>query len=105
MIDFSTLLRPYNPWWNDQSNAFDNLPTFHRPIFSTLIEDLESIPQILSITGPRRIGKSTLLYQLIRELVAARINQERLVYNSFDDPALMARHVKVDELIDQLMKQ
>lgn len=104
MIDFLTVLQPYNPWWQDASTGFTNLPSFHRPIFFTLAEDLENIPQIISITGPRRIGKSTLLYQLIQSLIAKGINHNRIVYYSFDDPALMARHAKVDELVDQLMK-
>lgn len=104
MIDLQAIFRPYNPWWSNPSEGFTKLPSFHRPIFSTLIEDLESVPQILSITGPRRIGKSTLLYQLIQKLLAQGIPPQRLIYYSFDDPALIGRRVKVDELIDKAMK-
>jgi predicted AAA+ superfamily ATPase len=104
MIDLQVIFRPYNPWWSNPSEGFTKLPSFHRPIFSMLIEDLESVPQILSITGPRRIGKSTLLYQLIQKLLAQGIPPQRLIYYSFDDPALIGRRIKVDELIDKVMK-
>lgn len=105
MIDLQAILRPYNPWWNDPVKGFTNLPTFHRPIFDSLSEELKAVPQILSITGPRRIGKSTLLYQLLQKLIGDGIPPQHLIYYSFDDPVLSARRVKVDELIDRAMKQ
>lgn len=104
MIEVQAILRPYNPWWSDPKSGFSNLPDFHRPIFYTLADELLTLPQILSITGPRRIGKSTLLYQLLRGLLAQGVPSQRLIYYSFDDPVLMARRVKVDELIDRAMR-
>lgn len=70
MLDLQAIFRPYNPWWAEPHASFENIPAFHRPIFYQLCEELRSVPQILSITGPRRIGKSTLLYQLIQNLLA-----------------------------------
>lgn len=104
MLDLQSILRPYNPWWNELAKSFINLPTFHRPIFGVLAEELKTVPQILAITGPRRIGKSTLLYQLLQKLIAEGISPQHLIYYSFDDPALIARRVKVDEVIDKAMK-
>jgi hypothetical protein len=48
VIDFQTILRQYNPWWNhrDEEPDFAALPDFQRPIFSTLLEDIRQIPQI-----------------------------------------------------------
>ncbi len=105
MLDLQAILRPYNPWWNEPAAGFANLPPFHRPIFYSLSEELKTVPQILSITGPRRIGKSTLLYQLLQKLIADGVSPQHLIYYSFDDPVLSARRVKVDELIDKAMKQ
>lgn len=104
MDEFQSILSPYNPWWRDPKSSIPNLPTFQRPVFTTLAEDLERIPQILSITGPRRIGKSTLLIQLVQKLLGNGVSPQKLVYYSFDDPSLIARRVKVDELIDKVMK-
>lgn len=105
MLNLQAILNPYNPWWNDPITGFANLPAFRRPIFGILLQELKTIPQILSITGPRRIGKSTLLYQIIRKLYDEGIPPKHLIYYSFDDPVLNTRRIKVDELIDQVMKQ
>jgi predicted AAA+ superfamily ATPase len=105
-MDFHFLLSPYNPWWSDsQESYFSDLPGFHRPVFSTLMKDLRDIPQMISITGPRRIGKSTLLQQMIQSLLKDGVKPERIIYYSFDDPALVTQHVKMDELMDALMKE
>lgn len=102
-MNIKELLAPYNPWWPDTPGETSSSPPFHRSIFRTLLEDLDRIPQILSITGPRRIGKSTLLRQLIHALLQQGISPHRLIYYSFDDPAL-ERGMKGSELIDGLMK-
>lgn len=105
MLDVQSILRPYNPWFEDQNHSFGSLPGFHRPIFDQLYEDIEKLPQILSITGPRRIGKSTLLRQLIRKLISQKIPPSHIVYYSFDDPALLSRGVDVNDVIDWMMKK
>jgi predicted AAA+ superfamily ATPase len=103
-MDIRKIFRPYNPWWGNSKDSFNLIPAFHRPIFDTLCEDLNKIPQILAVTGPRRIGKTTLLLQLIQRLINDGVPAANLVYYSFDDPALIARRINVDELIDRAMK-
>lgn len=98
------IFRPYNPWI-DRSRQLFLLPDFKRPIFYHLLNDLEQLPQMLSITGPRRIGKTTLLLQIIEHYLKSGVAPERLIYYSFDDPALETSKVKVDELVDKTMKQ
>ncbi|MBI3194541.1 MAG: ATP-binding protein [Ignavibacteriae bacterium] len=104
MIDLEAIFRPYNPWWSDPTSSLGDIPKFHRPIFELLVSEIDLIPQILSITGPRRIGKSTLLQQLIRHFISQGVAPQRIVYYSFDDPSLIAQKIKVDELIDSTMK-
>jgi len=36
-----------------------------RPVYHDLVNDLDSIGQIISVTGPRRVGKSTILKQIV----------------------------------------
>jgi len=103
-VDFQSILQPYNPWWDKDKTTFITLPNFQRPVFSTLMEDLQRIPQMLSITGPRRIGKSTILYQLIQKFLIEGIPPQKLIYYSFDDPALFGRKIKIDTMIDRMMK-
>jgi predicted AAA+ superfamily ATPase len=107
VVDYQAILEPYNPWWhkNKDSNLLRSLPSFQRPIFKTLYDDLKTIPQIISVIGPRRIGKSTLLMQVIKRLIEEGVRPQNLIYYSFDDPALIIRRVKIEELLDQMIKK
>jgi len=101
-MKFNKLFLPYNPWWRQDQQQF-LVPEFRRPIFHTLYDDLVNLRQMISITGPRRIGKSTLLLQMINQLRVDGVDPKKIVYYSFDDPALVA-NVDVDELVDETMK-
>lgn len=103
MVDVQSILEPYNPWWSEQVRRIV-LPSFKRPIFYNLYEELKTLPQILSITGPRRVGKSTLLLQLTQTLLSEGIEPRRIIYYSLDDPVLASTRMDVDHLIDAMMK-
>lgn len=45
--------------------------------------------KIVSITGPRRSGKTSLLYLLVQKLIRSGVNKDRILFISFDDPRLM----------------
>jgi len=81
MIDTPTLerlLSPYNPWWNDDQEISwkSQLPAYRRPI----------VGEIISITGPRRVGKTTALQHVISELIDNEVPTSQILYFSFDDP-------------------
>jgi len=99
----SKLLIPYNPWWQDIDKAFERVPSFHRPIFEEIYKGLKETPQIISITGPRRVGKSTLIKQIIRKLINEGTQPEHIVYYSMDDPALFRTKFDHDDFFDSLM--
>ena len=100
-------LDAYNPWWNDGEAAFAGLPEFHRDVFDDLYADIQRLPQMISVTGPRRVGKSTLLRQCIRKLVQEHGNQQaqRIVYFTMDDPALLLPHVDMDRFFEDLVAE
>lgn len=104
-MKFRELLYPYNPWWEHLDRAFERLPLFRRPIFDEIYKGLKETPQIISITGPRRVGKSTLIRQIIRELINEGIKPANIIYYSMDDPALYRSEVDHDKLFDSLMDE
>lgn len=104
-MDIAKLLAPYNPWLEHQERGLEGIPAFTRPVFDSLIRDLETLPQILSIIGPRRIGKSTLLRQTVRHYLQEGRRSDQLVYYSFDDPALFLPNVDVDRFMEALMEE
>ena len=101
---YKEILSPYNPWWDDSAKAFERLPQFHRPIFDRIYRELKNIPQIISITGPRRVGKSTLIRQIIKKLInEENVKPQQVIYYSMDDPALFLSKVFHDKLFESIM--
>ncbi len=105
MLDLQQLLPPFNPWWADPHGAFGESQSFRRPIFDDLKEGIGSLKQIISVTGPRRIGKTTLLHQLIADLIERGVNSRRILYYSLDDPALLLNsQEEVHSFIEAVMQ-
>ncbi len=102
MNTFRQILGIYNPWWKDGSMAFGQLPEFHRTIFDDIYRDLIQLPQMISVTGPRRVGKSTLLKQIIKKLIESGTNPGSIIYYSFDDPALLSERINRDDFVNSL---
>ena len=62
--------------------------------------DVPSSPQkIIAIVGPRRSGKTYLLFWLIKKLLSENISAEQIIYFNFDDPRLLPCDAKDIELI------
>ncbi|MBU4304333.1 MAG: ATP-binding protein [Candidatus Omnitrophica bacterium] len=100
-IELEAILAPYNPWWkNAQFETF----SFKRPVFLKIYKDLFSLKQIISITGPRRVGKTTLLKQVIKDLIIVnRIEPAQIIYFSFDDPLMVDMHIR-ERFFDDLIR-
>jgi len=102
-LNIKEILYPYNPWWEDLGSAFARLPDFRRPVFDRIYRDIKLIPQIISITGPRRVGKSTIIKQVVKELIGEGVPAGDIFYYSMDDPALLRRGIDRDKFFDTLM--
>lgn len=105
-IDIVPFVKPYSPW-TDSSELpqwQSLIPEFQRPVFDKLISDLDEIEQIISVTGPRRVGKSTLLQQIVRHLIKVGTDPQHVIYYSFDDPALFRKQISGGEVIESLME-
>ena len=89
MIDLlSEVLLQLNPWWEEKPVPFiKGLP--HRELFWSLQKTIFSEKRIQTIVGLRRVGKTTLLLQLISLLLDRKIERENILYLVGDDPNLM----------------
>jgi predicted AAA+ superfamily ATPase len=82
-LELSENLRVLNPWWTNQPGPA--IPSFRRWPFHRL---LKLVPAAV-LRGPRRVGKTVLLRQLIESLLAAQVVPNRMLYVPFDElPAL-----------------
>ena len=99
------MLVPYNPWWKGvKGNWREDIPDYRRTIVEKILSDIEELPQIISVTGPRRVGKTTSLRQVICYLLdVTKIDPKRIIYFSFDDPELFASQEFQREIFDKLI--
>lgn len=56
---------------------------FHRDLFSTLQDNMKN-KFIITLIGPRRVGKTTLLHQLINSLLREGVDTKKILYFSLD---------------------
>ncbi|MBN2089762.1 ATP-binding protein [candidate division KSB1 bacterium] len=71
----------------------------HRTVFKSLINQL-STRQIIEISGLRRTGKTTLLFQIVNHLLDQNHNPFSLWYFTFDE-----EKPRLEELLDTFSKQ
>ena len=116
-MEKNELLSRLNRWWQNGQVKKAFLYKSVRSEFHK-IDSLLSYERILAITGPRRVGKSTLIYQTIDNLIKKGTNPKRILFLTGDEPALFNKkstigdvlegyfneilHESVDELLDKV---
>ncbi|MEM4343437.1 MAG: AAA family ATPase, partial [Candidatus Caldarchaeum sp.] len=73
----------YNEWWFTGKVRRELVPEYRRRDYAKLLKALQN-RQIVIITGLRRVGKSTLMYQAIDHLLETTPPQQ-ILYFSFDE--------------------
>jgi predicted AAA+ superfamily ATPase len=92
-------LRRVNTWWENSTVRSPLVKQTRRDEFSAILEGLES-RHILSIIGPRRVGKSTLIFQVIDYLLAQKVNPLTILFFTGDNPGLFTEGTTVSDIID-----
>ncbi len=87
------LIISYNPWWE---NNF-SLNYKEREIYNADIKKFINTPQIIALTGIRRVGKTTIIYKIINDYIAQKIDPKSIFYFSFDS----TKNIDLMELIDE----
>lgn len=96
LIDFLML---GNTWWNNSRDfPIKRTPPTKRMDFYYLWQNRLPEEEALLIYGPRGVGKSTVMYEIIRELLgiekvilndkAVPVDNKRILFISFEDPIL-----------------
>ncbi len=89
-------LRTWNPWWQQGKDGMSryNDPSYKRELYTNVRNQYKQGNQIVSIVGMRQVGKSTLMRQVIRELLNEGVNPKAILYISFDDPFVRIKYDK-----------
>jgi len=93
MVDFFnrneilTVLQGFNPWWQGQTLT---VPDFHRVAYQICRQYLRdpNIHRAVLLSGPRRVGKTTILTQMAQSLLVEKDDPKSIVYLSLDHPLL-----------------
>lgn len=82
------VLRQYNPWW--EGKAISDLPTWRRAAYGEIRQWVTTppAPRAILLSGPRQVGKTTLLLQAIQDLLAGGVSPSNILYVTFDHPLL-----------------
>lgn len=94
------VLRGYNKWWETGTIPENFAKPVKRFAYYEAKQSFEhtTIRWHVILTGPRRVGKSTIMYQTIQDVLDAGVQSKNILYVSFDHPLL-----KVSEM-DRILK-
>ena len=100
-MDIKLNLKMTNQWWNNEEINKQFLLGRKRNEFNDILEKIDN-KRILSIIGPRRVGKSTLIYQTINFLLKEKkVDNKRILLFSGDDPSLFFdENDKLSDVLD-----
>jgi uncharacterized protein len=87
-------LEEFNHWWIEKNVDSALALEFKRDVYSDMKKELNN-RFIISISGLRRVGKTTLMYQLIEDLLSRGVSLENVFFFSFDEV-----NVNFSEVID-----
>lgn len=93
------VLRSFNPWWISGSVNVALCPEYKRLAYYDAKNRLnnEEIRRTVILTGARRVGKTTIEYQLIDTLLKQDVNPKQILFVSLDHP--MLKLAGIDEIL------
>jgi len=88
--EIRSILKDWNDWENQQ-----DIGTVRSVYLDRLEALIEGSNQIITITGPRRAGKSYLMRQMARRLSDKGVKRENILFVNFEDPRFGSLDTKV----------
>ena len=84
------VLNAYNSWWKTGVTNPALTKTYKRFAFYESMKKLEQtdIRRMVVLTGTRRVGKTTIQYQMIDALLKKGVSPQKIVFISLDHPML-----------------
>lgn len=90
------VLQQYNPWWRIPSAIKEASKPQKRLAYYAALKMLKhrSIRRFAVLSGVRRVGKTTILYQIIEHLIDEGVDPRNILYVTFDNPILKLINVE-----------
>lgn len=80
MAQIRDVLLESNPWWKEEFKLEYHEREIHKQISKYL-----PLPQIIALTGLRRVGKTTLMHKIVLDFIEIGFDARNIIYFSFDD--------------------
>lgn len=93
------MLWRYNIWWRNPALIREESKPQKRQAYHKALQIIThgSIRRFVVLSGARRVGKTTIMYQMIEQLLSEGVNPRNILYVSFDNPII--RLVNMEELL------
>ena len=90
------VLRQYNPWWRNPSAIKEESKPQKRVAYYEAFKIIKhkSLRRFVVLSGARRVGKTTIMYQMIDNLIDEGISPQNILYVSFDNPIVKLVNVE-----------
>ena len=84
------VLLQYNPWWRNPDSIRLETKPHKRVVYFEVLKTVEhpTIRRFAVLSGMRRVGKTTVLYQIIEKLIDDGVPARNILYVSFDNPIM-----------------
>jgi uncharacterized protein len=92
-------IRLENPWWETSEIPNAYAPLRRRLYFDLLYEQITllSVRRATVLMGPRRVGKTVMLYQIIQKLIESGVSPKKICFLSIDAP--IYNNIPLEELL------
>ncbi len=97
-------LRYENPWWNTRQipGTYSNMSRrLYFELFYPYVKE-RSIRRALVLMGPRRVGKTVMLYHSIHQLLEESIEPRKIVFVGIDNPIYI--HLTLENILELCRK-
>ena len=92
MANIRSVLPDSNEWWKGKFEL-----EYHERNILGHVSKFLSLPQIIALTGLRRVGKTTLMFKIASDFIDGGLDPKNVIYFSFDD----FRDAQVSEVIKE----
>ncbi len=84
------VLRQYNPWWRNPLTIKEESKPYKRLAYYEALRMImhKTLRRFAILSGARRVGKTTIMYQMMDALVDEGMNPKNILYVSFDNPIM-----------------
>lgn len=90
------VLRQYNPWWRNPSAVKDESKPQKRLAYYEALRMIKhkTLRRFAVLSGARRVGKTTIMYQMMEDLIDEGVHPRNILYVSFDNPIVKLVNVE-----------